>query len=120
MLTPFGRFLRKLRIDNGELMKNMADRLKVTPSYLSAVEVGKKPVPASWLDILKSSYALSDATQLRNLAELSKPEFRLEIPRGTDDLRRETAMTFARKVGELDHESLMKILDVMLKRGECE
>lgn len=120
MLTPFGRFLRKLRIDRGELMKDMADKLRVTASYLSAVEVGKKPVPEAWVTKLCALYSLSNANELRHFADLSKPEHKFEVPRGADDLRREAALMFARKVGELDHESLTKLLGVMLEKGECE
>ena len=38
MLTSLGKFLRKLRIDRGEILKDMADKLGVTVSFLSAVE----------------------------------------------------------------------------------
>ena len=30
MLTSLGRFLRKLRIDRGEILKNMAEKLYMT------------------------------------------------------------------------------------------
>lgn len=120
MLTPFGRFLRKLRIDHGELLKDMAEKLKVTASYLSAVEVGKKAVPNAWIGVLSGMYKSIDELDLRRLAELSKPEFRVEIPRGSDDVRREAVAMFARKVGSMDHDSLTKLLAVMLEKGECE
>ena len=42
MITSLGRFLRKLRIDQGEILKDMADKLGVSVSFLSAVENGKK------------------------------------------------------------------------------
>lgn len=120
MLTPFGRFLRKLRIDRGEIMKDMAEKLQVTASFLSAVEIGKKAVPDSWVPILGRQYSLVDIRDLQHLADLSKPEFKVEVPRDADDLRRETALMFARKVGAMDHESLTRILDVMISKGECE
>jgi len=120
MLTPFGKFLRKLRIDRGELMKDMAEKLKVTASYLSAVEIGKKAAPEAWIAVLSEKYGLDDVQELRRLAEKSKPEFRVEVPRGSDDLRREAVSMFARKVGSMDHESLNKLLSVMLEKGECE
>lgn len=120
MLTPFGRFLRKLRIDRGEIMKDMADKLQVTASFLSAVEVGKKSAPDSWVPSLGRLYDLGDLCSLQHLVDLSKPEFKVEVPRDSDDLRRETALMFARKVGAMDHDSLTKILNVMLSKGECE
>ena len=42
MITAFGKFLRILRMDNGEILKTMAEKLEVTSSFLSAVENGKK------------------------------------------------------------------------------
>ena len=120
MLTPFGKHLRKLRIDQGELLKDMAEKLKVTASYLSAVEVGKKAVPTAWIATLSETYQSIEERELRRLAELSKPEFRVELPRGSEDLRREAVAMFARKVGSMDHESLTKLLEVMLQKGECE
>ena len=50
MLTGFGKELRKLRIMAGELIRDMADKLEVTASYLSAVETGKRQVPNARID----------------------------------------------------------------------
>lgn len=49
MLTDLGRLLRKIRIDHGEILKDMANRFGVTASYLSAVENGKRAVPEAWV-----------------------------------------------------------------------
>ena len=51
MLTSIGRFLKKLRIDRGEILKDMAEKLDVTVSFLSAVENGKKHMPSAWNDL---------------------------------------------------------------------
>ena len=45
MLTKFGKELRKIRIENDEILKDMADKLNVTAAYLSAVENGNRKVP---------------------------------------------------------------------------
>ena len=52
MLTDLGRLLRKIRIDHGEILKDMANRFGVTASYLSAVENGKRAVPEAWEEII--------------------------------------------------------------------
>ena len=41
-VTKLGIALRKIRLDRQELLKDMADRLKVSSAFLSAVETGKK------------------------------------------------------------------------------
>lgn len=72
MLTEFGKFTRKLRIDNGELLKNMADKLGVSSSYLSSVETGKRKVPLEWADKISLLYSLDNDTKslLKNLIQL--------------------------------------------------
>ena len=55
MLTSFGCYLRKLRIDTGYLLKDLASYLCVTSSYLSAVEMGKRRIPDDWAEIICQS-----------------------------------------------------------------
>ena len=58
-LTEFGKFSRKLRIDNGELLKDMAIKLNVTPSFLSMVETGRRSIPKKWEEEIEKIYSLS-------------------------------------------------------------
>jgi transcriptional regulator with XRE-family HTH domain len=45
MLTPFGRLVRKTRIDRAMRLKEMADKLGMSSAYLSGIETGAKPIP---------------------------------------------------------------------------
>lgn len=58
MLTRFGRFCRKLRIDNNELLRDMAKRLSVSSAFLSKVENGKSKPPIKWKETIASLYDL--------------------------------------------------------------
>ena len=49
MVTSFGKFLRNLRMDVGELLLEMAAKLHVSPAFLSGVENGKRKIPEGWL-----------------------------------------------------------------------
>lgn len=68
MTTDFGKFTRKLRVDNDELMKDMASKLGVTSSYLSAVEKGKRKVPLNWSELITMQYDLTE----KQSSELAK------------------------------------------------
>lgn len=63
MVTKLGIFLRKLRLDCGEIMKEMATKLDVSSSFLSAVENGKKKMPDSWYDAIVDLYNLDKEKQ---------------------------------------------------------
>ncbi len=61
--TSFGEFVRILRIKKHEVMGDMAKVLGVKVPFLSAVENGKKNVPADWANKLISNYNLSTEEQ---------------------------------------------------------
>ncbi|WP_243015114.1 helix-turn-helix domain-containing protein, partial [Brevibacillus borstelensis] len=81
MVTPFGKFCRKLRIDKEELLKDMADKLGVTSSYLSAVENGKRSIPQSWLHGISQIYELCDnqISELQNAIESSQTVLKFDL-----------------------------------------
>ena len=68
MLSMFGKALRRYRIDNDLLLKDMADTLEISVAFLSSVEVGKKKVPAALISKLTAAYNLDKET-LDNLKE---------------------------------------------------
>jgi transcriptional regulator with XRE-family HTH domain len=69
MTTDFGKFCRKLRIDKDELMKDMAKKLGVTVSYLSAIEKGKRSIPGDWAEQISEHYELTEQ-QVQELTNL--------------------------------------------------
>ena len=42
MATALGRFLKKLRLDNDELLFDMAKKIEMPTSTLSAMETGRR------------------------------------------------------------------------------
>jgi transcriptional regulator with XRE-family HTH domain len=44
-LTPFGKAVRKARLDADVTLSEMAAALGVTPAFLSALETGRKKIP---------------------------------------------------------------------------
>ena len=48
-LTGFGKAVRRARIDSDRTLSQMANALGTTPAFLSAMETGRKKVPAQWV-----------------------------------------------------------------------
>lgn len=121
MLTLFGKYCRKLRIDNGELLKDMADKFKVTSSYLSAVENGKRNIPEDWLEKLISHYHLNDSevNELKNAIDQSQLVVKVDLT-GYGHTEKQTIMAFAREFKDLDEDNKRKIKDILFihKKGE--
>ena len=110
MLTAFGIALRKLRLDCGEILKNMADKLEISSSYLSAIEVGKRNIPEDFIGRLSDLYCL-EPEKVQKLED-AKLKSQTEIAFGLGDAsfsKRETALLFARKFDDLDEDTMGKI-----------
>lgn len=119
MLTSLGIFLRKLRLEQGEVLKDMADKLGVTVSFLSAVENGKKRMPSSWNNKLCKIYSLDAKAQESLTSAIADVEESIELNfAGISNQNKEIAVSFARKFSEFDDEELEKIRQI-LKGGKA-
>lgn len=103
-------------MDRGELLKDMAEKLGVTSSYLSAVEVGKRKVPDSWIDRIASIYALSvgEINQLREAAAQSATQVKINLENASSR-ERDLAYAFAREFKDLSEDQHKAILRVLQK-----
>ena len=57
-ISEYGEFLKHLRIDKREMLKNMADKLGIKSSYLSAIESGNREIPPALTELICSKYNL--------------------------------------------------------------
>ena len=114
MSTRLGRFLRILRINNDQILKDMAEQLGVSAAFLSAVENGKKNMPEAWKEQLRTIYSL-DAEQCEEL-ELavleSKKQLVLDLEKASEP-RRQLAISFARNFNDMDDKTTERLLKII-------
>jgi transcriptional regulator with XRE-family HTH domain len=120
-VTPFGARVRELRQERGGTLKDMAEALGVTPTYLSALEHGRRGRP-TW-DLVQRiiqyfNVIWDDAEELQRLAELSHPRIVIDTaglsPRATllaNRLQRSVA-----SLTEADVDAMLRLLDKAQKR----
>lgn len=114
VLTEFGKFNRKLRIDHGELLKDMAKKLGVTVAYLSAVEVGRRRIPEKWLDMIKNLYDMTpeETEAMHRAFNQSIDEIRIDLSNQSPSYR-ETVMMFARELNNFEEDDIKDLLEKM-------
>lgn len=119
MLTSIGKFLRKVRIDHEEILKDMAEKLGVSSAFLSAVENGKKKMPETWFEKLKSIYSFSaeQAEELQKAIIDTNDMIEINLQNASDNSRT-LAISFAREFDSLDDETSEKILKILKRRKE--
>ena len=112
MVTALGKFCRKLRIDKGELLFDMAEKLDVSTAFLSKVENGRRKPPEEWEDKIIELYNLEGnrKSEFEDCFFRAKNADSIDI-RNYDDENKNLMLSFARKFETLDKEALRKMLD---------
>jgi transcriptional regulator with XRE-family HTH domain len=120
-MTPFGARLRALRAARGETLKAMATTIGVSPSYLSALENGRRGTP-TWLllqrIIAHFNIIWDEAEDLQRLAALSDPRATIDTA-GLAPAATALANRLAREIVHLsdsDLEAMTTILDKARRR----
>jgi transcriptional regulator with XRE-family HTH domain len=115
-MTPFGKYMRNLRIDSGKLLADVAEYLGVSSAYLSALEHGRKGGPSKdQLERIKEFFGLSAARYRELKVAVENSKGRIIVPRGVTPTAYETANEFARKLSSLSEEKLRRIREVLDK-----
>ncbi len=111
MLSPFGDWVRAFRKGKGISLREMARTLNKTPSYLSALELGRKSVPSTITDEILKAYSLlpEELEECSRAVESSKLSEEIRFTNEWNIEDRELAMQFARNFGNFSDEKKLKI-----------
>ena len=114
-MTPFGAKLRALRAERGLSLGEMAEAIGVTPTYLSALEHGRRGQP-NWVFVQRViqffNIIWDDAEELQRLADVSHPRITVDTA-GLDPRATLLANCLARRIGELDGATLDALLKIV-------
>lgn len=121
-MTPFGRRVRDLRAARGVTLTQMAEAIGVTPTYLSALENGKRGKP-TWALVQRViayfNVIWDEAEDLQRLAELSHPRVTVDTA-GLSPQATEFANLVAREIAHLPPEAVAELLGrlkILRRRG---
>ena len=119
MLTDLGKTLRKIRIDNAELLKDMAQKVGMSPAMLSSIENGNRRPPSDFVSRMEKAYALTGNQRSELIDALCKVQETVTIgisgmPIGDQRL----AFSFARRFEELDAQDKNEIMRILGKDAD--
>ncbi len=115
-MTPFGERLRALRAERGLTLKEMAGELGVSPTYLSALEHGRRGRP-NWGFVQRViqyfNVIWDDAEDLQRLADVSHPRVVIDTA-GLSPQATLLANRLARDIAGLPPERIEALLAALL------
>lgn len=117
MKGRLAKFLRKLRLENDEYLKNMAAKTGVSISFLSAVENETKKMTDSLIQRIVECYHLSkeQEEELRIASLEANKEATIYLD-NLNDKQIELTYRFARNIQSIDDDTLLKIKKMLEER----
>jgi len=115
MITEFGKLLRIIRINSGDSAKDMAEKLNMSPSYLSTIENGKRNIPPDMEELLAGAYNLSDTDKekLRRAMVNSSDTVKINL---TELAEKKKQMIYEITKGDLDEENIDMLCKIMQEK----
>ncbi len=114
MLTPFGIAARKLRLDKGMRLLDLAQSMGCSAAFISAIETGRKPIPDGY--VVRAARAMNltpaEIRTLRRAADQARRELRLDKMPAE---QRELVAAFARRLDDIPPDIMRALKKVVLK-----
>ena len=114
LVSEYGKILRKIRIDKGLTMAQMAKAVGITSAYLSTIERGNRNIPKNLTKNIINHYKLSN----EQVEELQKAEYlsmdSIEIDLSDIDLSKKTlVLSLANNLKNMTYEQVAMINEIM-------
>lgn len=115
-VNDYGIYIRKIRKERNETLANMAIKMNVSISFLSALEVGKKTIPQDIPERISSVYDLSNEqlNEMKNAIDISNGKIQISLDNMNDD-QKEVSLMFARKINSASKKQIKELNDVLSK-----
>ncbi|EGR4452226.1 TPA: helix-turn-helix transcriptional regulator [Vibrio cholerae] len=113
MVTAFGKFLRKLRVEQELVLREMAESLGISSAQLSAMELGKRTIQPTLAKKIVDIYGVASVEEVEQLIDVSQPAIKTDLT-SANDKQRETMIMFARAFDELSDEQLKSVQEIIM------
>ena len=113
-MTELQKFLKTLRIVHEENLRDMAQNLGVSASFLSAVEHGKKAVPPKLEDLIVEKYNLKENRQY-TFKKLCGASRKTIIIKTKTERSRKILAFIAKEIDSLDPNQIAAIEKILKK-----
>ena len=116
MATAFGKELRKLRIDKDETIHQMAKKLGMSISYLSAIEAGNRNIPGELVNMIIEKYHLDKerSEAIRKAEAASAQGVNIDLSTVSAE-QRQLAFVLSRKLSDMSDEDCQALIRKLKK-----
>ena len=112
MVTQLGKILRIIRINTGDSMRDMAAKIGMSATYLSAIETGKRNIPSNMEELLFTHYNFSekDKKRIKDAIAESASQVKIDL---TEMAEKQKKIIYSVAKGEIDEATLDKLCEII-------
>ncbi len=115
MISKFGLYIRKIREKENDSLRQMAIKLGISATFLSAMEVGRKQIPLEYVEKIKGIYDLTEEQVMELEDSIYETNERLPIELALmNDAQKDVSLMFARRIKTADENLLRKLKEALL------
>ena len=122
--TSYGKYLKRLRIDTGDTVPVMAQKLDVSVSLLSSVESGAREIPPELSEKVRTAYRLdAEASDALLRAECETLHKSIAISLGaheSDEDFKKAAISISRDLQQLSVEEVQQLAAEIHHKAQAE
>lgn len=115
--SRYSILIKRIRSEHKETMGDMADWLKVSLPFVSAVENGRKRIPDDWYEKISKHYQLSNPERQELSSAILESQKYLKINLvSASNSKKALAIQFQRSFDDMDDNTAEKISEIL--KGE--
>lgn len=115
MISKFGLYIRKIREQENDSLRQMAIKLGISAAFLSAMEVGRKQIPLEYVEKIKGIYNLTKEQEVELENSIYETNERVPIELAAmNEAQKDVSLMFARKIKTADEDLLRKLKEALL------
>lgn len=115
MISKFGLYIRKIREQENDSLRQMAIKLGISAAFLSAMEVGRKQIPLEYVEKIKGIYNLTKEQEVELENSIYETNERVPIELASmNEAQKDVSLMFARKIKTADEDLLRKLKEALL------
>lgn len=115
MISKFGLYIRKIREQKNDSLRQMAIKLGISAAFLSAMEVGRKQIPLEYVEKIKDIYNLTEEQEVELENSIYETNERVPIELAAmNEAQKDVSLMFARKIKTADEDLLRKLKEALL------
>lgn len=115
MISKFGLYIRKIREQENDSLRQMAIKLGISAAFLSAMEVGRKQIPLEYVEKIKGIYNLTKEQEVELENSIYETNERVPIELAAmNEAKKDVSLMFARKIKTADEDLLRKLKEALL------